>query len=198
MVPSPPRKGLFKITARCRELIRNFHLRTNLIPPHPCGKKMSNFNFPLYVDGFPGKSAYNIRAHPYLFVLEIRPVTRQSQKPSSRFNSSSSSSSRRRRGVGRIPSIGVKCRIKANWIYIYIYIYRARGKFSTKANIFDRGKYYNTNFNANLVYLRNSNFFFFFKRVKIRYKRIHRSTDNFLSSFSSFSLIILFFFPCNF
>lgn len=132
MVPSPPRKGLFKITARCRELIRNFHLRTNLIPPHPCGKKMSNFNFPLYVDGFPGKSAYNIRARPYLFVLEIRPVTRQSQKPSSRFNSSSSNSSRRRRGVGRIPSIGVKCRIKANWIYIYI---------SRAWKILDKGEY---------------------------------------------------------
>lgn len=164
MVPSPPRKGLFKITARCRELIRNFHLRTNLIPPHPCGKKMSNFNFPLYVDGFPGKSAYNIRARPYLFVLEIRPVTRQSQKPSSRFNSSSSSSSRRRRrGVGRIPSIGVKCRIKANWIYIYI----ARVENSRQRRIFrpiEENIIIRILMRISFIYVIQIFFFFFFSK----------------------------------
>lgn len=51
MVPSA--RGLFKITARCRELIENFHLRTNLIPL-PCGKNVQFQFYPLHVDADSG------------------------------------------------------------------------------------------------------------------------------------------------
>lgn len=82
MVPSA--RGLFKITARCRELIKNFHLRTNLILPPSPAEKMSNFNFtPLP----PPSRGREIRLQhprsPDLFVLEIL-VARQSEKPGGR------------------------------------------------------------------------------------------------------------------